>query len=494
MDSFNTYDKTDPKSIESYAKNLIGHTFLDVLRWSAQKNSGAGSVHEAEFAYGNKQRKGGLGNLLEEKYFEYKANSESAPDFPEAGVELKATPYEVKKDGSLRAGERLVLTMINFGIPVVYDFYKSHFWEKCKLLLLIYYHRDKSLKSNLQYPINYVQLFTPPEPDLEIIMNDYRVIVEKIAAGKAHELSEGDTMYLGACTKGATAEKSITKQYYNPDVPAKTRAFCYKTSYMNYILNNYMIPGVETYEPIIKDANQLAGQTFEEYIINQINQYAGKTDYELCQMFDREYNNNKAQWFELAHRMLGIKSNKAEEFVKANIVVKAIRIEENGTMRESSPLPPISFIELVEEEWEDSVLYDYFSETKFLFVVYKKQGEHYVLKGAQLWNMSYDDLNETVYKGWEDIRQIVSDGIIFDLQETKTGVVVKNNLPPKSHNPIIHMRPHASKRFYVFEDGKTLGDGSYADAEQLPDGRWMTKQSFWLNNTYILSQLDDKLK
>lgn len=35
---------------------------------------------------------------------------------------------------------------------------------------------------------------------------------------------------------------------------------------------------------------------------------------------------------------------------------------------------------------------------------------------------------------------------------------------------------------------------SYADAEQLPDGRWMTKQSFWLNNTYILSQLDDKLK
>ena len=30
---------------------------------------------------------------------------------------------------------------------------------------------------------------------------------------------------------------------------------------------------------------------------------------------------------DLAYRMLGIKSNRAEEFEKANIVVKAIRIE-----------------------------------------------------------------------------------------------------------------------------------------------------------------------
>ena len=33
---------------------------------------------------------------------------------------------------------------------------------------------------------------------------------------------------------------------------------------------------------------------------------------------------------DLAYRMLGIRSNQAEEFVKANVVVKAIRIEENG--------------------------------------------------------------------------------------------------------------------------------------------------------------------
>ena len=37
--------------------------------------------------------KGAVGSVLEESWFGYSINSESEPDFPEAGVELKATPY-----------------------------------------------------------------------------------------------------------------------------------------------------------------------------------------------------------------------------------------------------------------------------------------------------------------------------------------------------------------------------------------------------------------
>ena len=62
--------------------------------------------------------KGGLGNLIEEVYFGYAANSDSISDFVEAGVELKATPYEQKKNGKFRAGERLVLTMISYREPI----------------------------------------------------------------------------------------------------------------------------------------------------------------------------------------------------------------------------------------------------------------------------------------------------------------------------------------------------------------------------------------
>ena len=484
------YDKYDAKSIESYAQKLIGHTFNDVKSWNLP-----GSVREGIVEYGNKSRKGGLGNFIEEQFFCYKANSESEADFPTAGVELKVSPYEITTRGSIRAGERLVLTMISYDTAVELEFERSHLWKKCRLLLLIYYLRDRTLKDNMDYRIDFAKLFTPPKQDLEIIMDDYKVITEKIAAGKAHELSESDTMYLGACTKGATAEKSTVPQsYYAPDVKARKRAFCYKQPYMTYVLNSYLIPDKDTYEPIIKDPGELKGTTFEEYIVSKIDSYAGKTDKELCAMFDRDYNNNKAQWIDLAYRMLGIKSNKAEEFAKAQIVVKAIRLEENGTMRENSPLPALNFKELVSQEWEESDLFTYFDETKFLFVVFRRQDGAYTLKGAQLWNMPYKDLNEVVYQGWADIRTVVSEGVIFTKAQQKNGTVIKNNLPKKDNNPIIHIRPHTQQTYYVFEDGEVFGKGRLSDSDELPDGRRMTKQSFWLNNTYIVSQLKQRLK
>ena len=43
--------------------------------------------------------KGAIGTVLEESWFGYTPNSESEPDFPEAGVELKATPYIRNKKG-----------------------------------------------------------------------------------------------------------------------------------------------------------------------------------------------------------------------------------------------------------------------------------------------------------------------------------------------------------------------------------------------------------
>ena len=79
------YDKTNPESIEAYAKQLIGRTFYDVLGDVASDDQ----VHEelADY-YNNPRGRGSLGNLLEEHFFKYKPNSDSAPDFAEAKVEL----------------------------------------------------------------------------------------------------------------------------------------------------------------------------------------------------------------------------------------------------------------------------------------------------------------------------------------------------------------------------------------------------------------------
>ena len=156
---------------------------------------------------------------------------------------------------------------------------------------------------------------------------------------------------------------------------------------MTYVLNHYIAGKVED-NSILKDAGQLREKTFEEILEGIVAQYIGMSDKELCERFDREYNNNKAQCNDLACKILGIRDEHADEFEKANIKVKTIRIEENNTMRESMSFPPFKFMDLVAEEYEDSTLHDYFDETRLFFFVWKKDRDVYRVKGCQLWNCS----------------------------------------------------------------------------------------------------------
>ncbi len=369
--------KYNPKSIDSivkYANQLRDKTFLDIILENSD------NPEEDIETYSNKSRKGVLGNLLEEVYFGYKINSNPDADFSEVGVELKTTPYEKNKNGELRAGERLVITMLNYDGPIEDEFYLSHVWRKMHLILLVYYFRNKALQNKLQYKIDYVRMFTPPAEDLEIIKQDYDYIVAMIKAGLAHKLSEADTMYLGACTKGSTAEKSVVPQYYGERLPAKKRAFCLKTSYMTYVLNHY-IAGEDEDNTILKDSTSLGKQSFDEIIYSIVGKYVGKTDKELCEIFNRAYNNNKAQWNDLACKILGIRDFNAAEFEKANIIVKTIRIGENGTIRESMSFKTFKFMELAEEDFDTSTLHDYFDETRFCFFIWEEAQNAYRIKG-----------------------------------------------------------------------------------------------------------------
>lgn len=466
------YDETDPQSIEQYAQKMVGKTFDEICKEDEKRNRGI--VREEgnyAIAHENKKRKGGLGELIEEKFFHYKCNNDARADFPKAGVELKVTPYKQNKNGSLVAKERLILTMIDYCTVVEEQFETSHFWEKSRLLLLVYYLYQKEIVNRLQYKIGYARLFTPPEQDLKIIKHDFETIVEKIREGKAHELSEGDTLYLGAAPKAATS-KDRRKQPFN-DEPAKPRAFAFKNSYMTYVLNNYIIPGKATYEPIVKDVVD----DFEGYVTDKILEYKDFSVEELCDRFgidtEKKPKNLEAM---IAYRILGIKGNHAEEFEKANVVVKAIRIGKNNKIKESMSFPNFKFKELVEEEWETSTFGTYLSETRFLFVVYKADKNDVLrLKGCQFWNIPYKDLNEEVRKVWEKTKQIILEGIKVERVNGKN----INNLPAASENPVCHVRPHGRNA---------------KDTYELPDGRQFTKQCFWLNNSYILSQINEDLK
>lgn len=482
------YDQSNPESIEQYGQLLIDQPFEYVINQSDLNPSEKAALIER---VNNPRYKGGMGTLIEEHYFGYKPNSIQEPDFVDAGVELKVTPFERTKKGGIRAGERLVITMISYENPVEENFLASHAFSKLSLMLLIYYERNKEIPRTA-YPMKYIQLFSPPEEDLKIIEQDYQKIIKKVREGRADELSEGDTLYLGACTKGSTAKKSTVPQtYYNPEVPARKRAFCFKNSYMTHVLNNYLSKKIQTYEPIIKNSTTLDNQDFETLILAKINQHAGKTTAQLAKEFDIK-KTSKSFNSSLAMRMLGIKSNKAAEFEKANITVKTIRLTANKTIKENMSFPTIRLKDFDELEWEDTDFYDMLTMTKFLFVVFAEHDGNYVLKGAQFWNMPVEDIEEAG-EGWQAIRDVVKRGVILTPKTASDGKLkFENDFPKKTAHRIIHIRPHAAKSYYRI-DGKEFGDKPvYGD--ELPDGRVITKQSLWLNNTYILSVLHDYLK
>jgi len=469
------YDETSPKSIEEYSQKLIGMSFREVMEYDEEMN---GNVLRENAGYGvsaiaeTKRNKGNMGQIIEERFFHYTCNNDARPDFPKAGVELKVTPYKINKNGTVSAKERLILTMIDYFKIVEESFEDSHFWGKSRLLLLVFYLYKKEVQYNLDYRIKYSKLFTPPEQDVIIIRHDYETIVSKVKEGKAHELSEGDTLYLGAAPKAATS-KIRKKQPYN-EMLAKPRAFAFKNSYMTYVLNTYILLGKNTYEPIVSNG---VVDSFEDYVVSKIEKYYNYSVEDLCIEFDvaqkRRPKNLEAI---LAYRILGIRGNHAEEFEKANVVVKTIRIGNNNRIKESMSFPTFKFKELVKEEWEDSSFGNYLRETRFLFVVYKYDKEDILrLKGCQFWNIPYDDLEIDVRSVWEQTRRVLIDGLQISTYNGRN----HDNFPKASDNRVSHVRPHARNA---------------QDTYELPDGRLYPKQCFWLNNSYIYSQINDELK
>ena len=416
--------------------------------------------------------KGAIGTVIEESWYGYRPNSESEPDFPEAGVELKATPYIRGKKGQIRAKERLVCNIINYMEEYKNSFKDSSFWHKCQTILILSYEHLKDRPKG-DFTIDKAVLFSYPEEDLVIIERDFATIMDKIKAGKAHEISEGDTMYLGACTKGANAN-SVREQPFS-ELPAKQRAYSLKTSYMTHVLNTYIFGNAEC-EKIVKDWHQLQTTSFEDYIINKISPYFGKTQNELKSIFGVDSSAKNLNELLLA-KMLGVKGKIAytDEFQKADIIPKTIRLRRDDTIKECMSFPQFDFIGLSQEtEWEESELYNYLAPTKFLFVIFKEQDNgEWVFERIKFWNIPNDDLEE-VHKVWQRTIDTINNGV--ELIPTPRGV--RNNLPKQSENRVAHVRPHAK-------------DGN--DKLSLPDGRMMTKQCFWLNNTYIAEQIKEEI-
>ena len=448
--------------IQILAKSALGKTFKEL------NNMNVTTIYNNEYNKDDEKfNKAFFGHLFETNVYGYNINSISAPDFIDAGIELKVTPYKKNKDNTLSAKERLVLNIINYMDEYKNEFYSSHFWFKNnKIQIIWYFYEPHKNKNDLR--ITHELLFTFPKEDLPIIIKDWETIINKIKQGKAHEISEADTMYLGACTKGAN-KKSVREQPFS-SIKAKQRAFCLKTSYMTGLVRKY-IGNYEDVEKVIKNA----GEGFTEFVENVTKKYQGKTQKQLMHEFNIDSNAKNLNGILIA-RMFNVKSRlrDTDEFQKANIVPRTIRVEENGHIKESMPFPYFNYMDFKTTDWEESKLKEELETTKYMFFIFKKKDNDYIFSGIKLWNMPELTLENEVKNMWNNTKNIILSGNII---KSIDNMGKRNtNFPGIGDNGVCHVRPHA-------RDSKDTLPLPVKD--KLTGLAEYTKHCFWLNSKYL---------
>lgn len=458
------YDRKDRNSIFDYSKLLVNHSLRDFAP-DADERCG----------------KGGLGQLVEELFFGYEVNSNAEADFAVAGIELKCTPLKLTKQEELSIKERLVCGMINYKEDWNKSFEESHFYKKCLVMLLLFYlHQGGVPRLDLKFL--FAVLWQLPEKDLLIMKHDYELIINKIKNGLAHTLSEGDTMYLAACRKGQKGD-SLMEQH-GSRIGAPRRAWSLKIAYMRIVLEeiknnheegvytNIVLKPYEASEQLVM-TKDLQSHTFDEIILKRFVPYMHKDYEEFCRLLGCDAVASKQKYFIMANAIVGEQKvsnvNRAEEFIKAGLTMKTVRVQKNGGIKESMSFENIEYQEVYDcNEWYDSRLYELYS-SRFLFVVFKEtDGEitlsdgnkesRYVLDDVFFWTMPQADL-DVAKEYWENIRQCVINNTI---------------------SPDYFWKTSDKKYFHVRPKGKDS-----ADLAVNPNGGFVKKYCYWFNSEYV---------
>lgn len=311
----------------------------------------------------NEKDKGNLGKLIETGFYGYPNNNKAEADFNSLGVELKVSGYIRNKNGSISAKERLVLGKIDYNSIVKEEFDYSKMLFKNKKILIIWYEYERNKKTK-DFIITDYQLYDMSGDEI-IIRNDFQIIKEKVTEGLAHLLSEGDTSYLGACTKGANGTDR-TRQPFS-EILAKPRAFSLKNAYLTGVLRS---------QNLVLSIDKLEYKTIEEYVYAQVKKFIGKNQIDIYYaLTGNKYETAIPKGISkmISNKVIGKDkelTEKNELFLKTNYIIKNLPVNKYGY-----PLERMSFRNLTlsdfKDEWEESWWKAYFEEVTIIVLCYE---------------------------------------------------------------------------------------------------------------------------
>ena len=257
---------------------------------------------------------------------------------------------------------------------------------------------------------------------------------------------------------------------------------------MNHIIATISQEETETYGKLIQEKEGLSeNKTIEDIVLEKFEPFYGLSINGILKnlRLNRKLNQNaKGFYSELTQAILGFTRNqKIEEFEKADVQIKTIRLSEKNLPMEEISFPSFKYQEIVETDWEDSDFKNVL-ESKFLFVFFQFEGHELVLKKVRFWNMSSTDILEAK-QVWDKTVEIINTGeIVKEIMRTKTGKTIRRtHFPKQSEHRISHVRPHAKNAADTY---------SLPHPDKLTKVSEYTKHSFWLNRSYVKDEIYQK--
>lgn len=442
------YDRSSPGAIERYARRLVGRPVGELIDVAAEQRQGT-------------RTKGHVG-LYYEGYFGLPPSSDAAPDFRQAGVELKSVPLKRSGSRPYTAKERTFITAIDFATIADQEFEGSPLDLKTRHTLYIFYEWREAVDI-ADFRTLGVVLHERDDLDELMLREAHGHVRDVVRRGLAHELSEGDTWGVGAATKDAGGR--WVDQPHGPE-RARRRAFAYKATYTTRL---WQLAKPRTPEglPSVDVPDDLA--SFREQILARLDPWLGTSVAELREQLAPHVSERaKNVASVVSRRLLGSEGkHDIEEFRRLGITVRTTRVDPDSLRpHEDISFPHFDPAELVAQEWESSDLIDEVSS--LFFLVFEAPATQRVvdarLRGGFFWRPSREEF-ATMRHEWEQLR----DAFARSAPEER---------PQASTTQILHVRPKGR-------------DGS--DTLPLPDGRPHVKSSFWLNRSFVQSLVETRL-
>tara|TARA_Y100000996_G_scaffold399861_1_gene369288 strand:- start:56 stop:1450 length:1395 start_codon:yes stop_codon:yes gene_type:complete len=455
---FNEYyspEKYDPYSISSifdYAKDLKGQTLADKCHSDILEKSYAG--------------KGNFGHYLEKFYFGFNPNNNPEPDFSYVDVELKSGAI-VETSKGFRAKERLAIGIINFCNIVNESFESSHVWEKLKMPLLVF-HVYKKGEDPRNYKVSNVNIVQYTNAEIAQIRDDWNFVKNKVANGKAHEISGGDTLFLEAATTGGKNQKYVAQPF--SDELAHPRRFALKPAFVttllkreSYLVEEEIVPPIVEEEIVPPIVEEIVPPIVEEiispqtFLINKLKEYKNISLDETISMLKIKESKQKNFHSKVSKKLVEkilLDEYSENIFESLELIHKTCRVF-NGKLKENISFPYMKYDELVVQEWEESDFHRII-ESKFMFVFWENINDEFYLKKITFWNAPPKEVLEAK-RIWEKTKQL-----ILDKQA--------DNLPKTKESYFVHVRPHG-------RDSNDKYPTHY--------GVDVKKQSFWIHKNYI---------